>query len=666
MAGSTHHNRGTLQVLIAAALLLFLLTPKLRIATRRLMLALFVACAVQTPAIAATPEPSTAVALDPALPYIDLTGRVGVLVDQEQRLTIDAVRAYPTRDRFETPQQTSNDLNFGFSDAIYWLRIDVVTPALTSADAGTTTDTQWLLEIAYPPLDWAALYIGDAAEPIVTGDRQPFSEHPYPHRNLVFPLQLEAGQPTTLWLQVQSVGTLTIPLSLWRHDAFAEHNQRSYAVLALYYGISVTLLLYNLLLYFAIRKRSYLEYTLCTLGMIIGQLTLNGFGNQFVWPEATWWGHVALPFGMAIGGLFGALFTRSFLGTRKAAPRLDKVLTVIALAYMLTAIATLALPYRYGATAVALLGPLFACTALLCGLHCARQHHPQARIYLMAWAALLIGAAILGMRFLGWLPSNSFTLYALQVGSVAELLLLSFALADRINSARRAHSRAKTRALSAKKRLIRTLANSQQVLEQQVTERTRELVEANEKLIEKERHLQHLANHDPLTGLTSRLLLDDRIHHSLRRARRQNQGIGVLLIDLDAFKPVNDCYGHAAGDQVLIEVARRICASVRNVDTVARYGGDEFVVVLEQVFDCEDVQRVVASINHAFDQPFEITGASIRLTASVGMAVFPPDGDTSAALLKAADKSMYGVKNLKKVQNALRQSIPLTLSVQQN
>lgn len=636
---------------------LLLLIKDFRAGVWRFALVILLTGATALSANATTLDAPAAVILDPNLDRIDLAGRVQVLVDREQRLSIDAVRDGPARGDFALPPPAPGELNFGYSDAVYWLRIDVAAPL---AEADAATDAQWLLEVAFPSLDRVALYVGDAAEPVVAGDRQPFSARPYPHRNLVFPLQLEAGQRTTLWLQLRSEGTLTIPLTLWRGDAFAAHDQWSYAVLALYYGAIVTLLVYNLLLYVAIRKRSYLEYALCTAGMIIGQLTLNGFGNQFVWPGSTWWGHVALPFGMAMSGMFGALFTCSFLGTRKAAPRLDALLTATALAFGLTAIATLILPYRYGAIAVALLGPVFTCVALACGLHCLRLRRPQAHIYLMAWAAVLVGVAILGMRSLGWLPTNPFTLYALQAGSMAELLLLSFALAHRINTARRANSRARARALSAKKRLIRAFQRSQRLLEQQVAERTRELAHVNQSLTEKERHLQHLASHDPLTGLTSRLLLDDRMQHSLRRARRQNQGVGVLLVDLDGFKPVNDRHGHAAGDQVLVEVARRIRGCVRTEDTVARFGGDEFVVVLEDVFDIDDVQHVALSINHAFEHPFEVPGASVNLRASVGMAVSPRDGDTPAALLKAADKSMYGIKKLKLVQHALGQDSALT------
>lgn len=635
---------------MSIAAILFLLPPGVRTTAARLTLALLAACAAPLSATAAPPQAQGAVVLDPASSRVDLAGRMSVLADREGRLTIDALRTGAAREQFTPPASASGDLNFGYSDATYWLRIDLEMPHMPDA----ATDTRWLLEVAFPSLDRVALYVGDASAPLVAGDRQPFAQRPYPHRNLVFPLRLEAGRPTTLWLQVQSTGAVTIPLTLWRADAFAENDQLAYTVLAIYYGIITTLLLYNLLLYFAMRKRCYLEYALCTAGMIVGQLTLNGLGNQFVWPQATWWGHVALPLGMAMSGMFGALFTCGFLGTRRAAPRLDALLNATALAFALVIVTTMTLPYRYGAAAVALLGPLFALIALACGLHCARLGRPQARIYLLAWAAVLVGAAILGMRSLGWLPTNAYTLHALQAGSAAELLLLSFALADRVNTARRASTRARTRALSARKRLIRAYRGVQQSLEQKVAERTRELAEVNEKLTEKERHLQHLAGHDPLTGLTSRLLLGDRIRHSLRRARRQNQGIGVLLVDLDGFKPVNDRHGHLAGDQVLIEVARRIRACVRDEDTVTRYGGDEFVVVLEDVFDGDDARRVAASIGRAFDHPFEVPGASIALAASVGQAVFPRDGDTPGALLKAADKSMYGIKKLKNVRHAPR------------
>ncbi|MCL4759821.1 MAG: GGDEF domain-containing protein [Rhodocyclaceae bacterium] len=593
------------------------------------------------PGAFAQAEAPAGVVLDPARASIPLAGRLSVLEDPEHRYTIADVRG-ALREGFIPAAADAPSPNFGYTKSAWWLRIDLAPAEGAAAD-------DWLLEVAFPLIDRIELYIGDAARPLVAGDRLPFGFRPYAHRNFVFPLAdlPMPDTPVSLWLRVESEGTLTVPLTLWQAQALAHHSQTSYTALALYYGAILALLLYNLLLYFAIRDRSYLEYVLCVAGMLIGQLSLNGFGNQFLWPESTTWGHIAGPFGFAVCGLFAAAFTRSFLGTRACAPVLDRLLMLFVLLFALAAASLTYYPYRFGAMAASALGPLFAILAVACGLHCYRRRQPGAGIYLIAWAMVLLGAAITGARNFGLVPTNAFTLYALQVGSVLDLLLLSFALASRINAMRQERAEAQAQALEAKEQLVHGLQRSEQQLAQRVAERTQELAEVNEQLREKERHLQHAAHHDPLTGAANRLLLGERIIHALNRARRHNLRIAVLLVDLDGFKPVNDRYGHTVGDELLVAVAQRIRAVLRAEDTVARIGGDEFVVMLEDIFDTDDVQRVVSSISRELAHVFDLSEGSVRLGASVGYALFPEDGDSPESLVKAADKRMYGIKKSK-------------------
>lgn len=193
--------------------------------------------------------------------------------------------------------------------------------------------------------------------------------------------------------------------------------------------------------------------------------------------------------------------------------------------------------------------------------------------------------AAYGLRFalrnLGWLPGNFLTLHPMQLGSALEMLLLSFALADRINTLRREKEAAQTEALLANEARLAVLRDSECQLERRVTERTRLLEQANLEWAAHRNALQHLAHHAPLTGLTNRVLLDLRLGHALRASRRTGNGLAVLLIDLDEFKPINDVHGHTVGDEVLREVAEHFQGLIRESDTVARLGGDEFVVVLE-------------------------------------------------------------------------------------
>jgi diguanylate cyclase (GGDEF)-like protein len=149
---------------------------------------------------------------------------------------------------------------------------------------------------------------------------------------------------------------------------------------------------------------------------------------------------------------------------------------------------------------------------------------------------------------------------------------------------------------------------------------------------------------DPLTGLPNRILLDDRIEQALRRSRRSGEPFTLIVVDLDGFKDINDVRGHRAGDSVLRTLARRFEAIMRASDTVARVGGDEFVVLSMEAGSDEAAASLVGRLRHALRRPFRIDGTTIEIDGSIGWAIFPTDGATSDELLSRADGQMYATK----------------------
>lgn len=159
-----------------------------------------------------------------------------------------------------------------------------------------------------------------------------------------------------------------------------------------------------------------------------------------------------------------------------------------------------------------------------------------------------------------------------------------------------------------------------------------------------EQQLVHRAEHDSLTDLPNRGLFMDRLRSGIARAKRNNQPLALLFVDLNDFKPVNDCHGHQTGDRLLRVVAQRLTAAVREVDTVARVGGDEFAVILEAITDADDAAAVAVKIAECIGEPFSIDSHTLRIGASTGIAIFPGDGDEVSALLQHADAQMYRAK----------------------
>jgi diguanylate cyclase (GGDEF)-like protein len=158
------------------------------------------------------------------------------------------------------------------------------------------------------------------------------------------------------------------------------------------------------------------------------------------------------------------------------------------------------------------------------------------------------------------------------------------------------------------------------------------------------KRLNYLAQYDPLTGLINRILFSDRLHSAITRARRDGGLVSLMFLDLDNFKAVNDHYGHVMGDELLKQVAARLTESVRESDTVARIGGDEFTVILEGAQRVEDAGHVATKILRALEVPYRVGNRELHVTASIGISLYPVDGDNAEALLRDADIAMYSAK----------------------
>ncbi len=174
-------------------------------------------------------------------------------------------------------------------------------------------------------------------------------------------------------------------------------------------------------------------------------------------------------------------------------------------------------------------------------------------------------------------------------------------------------------------------------LEAVITTRTRGLEAAN-------RQLRHLATHDALTGLPNRVLLDDRLQQAIAQADRDRRSFAVLICDLDRFKLINDSLGHRAGDELLQEVARRLVTVVRAADTVARFGGDEFVLIGTSIDEADDAAELAARVMDVLQAPVRIAAIDIHASPSIGIAIYPHDGASMQTLLAHADAAMYSAK----------------------
>jgi len=385
--------------------------------------------------------------------------------DKQGTLKFDDIRGAQMLPRFQPVPQEGHGSNFGLTSSAIWLKITLDTKASTPAD--------WLLEIAYPPLDKFELYMPTKAggfDVQTGGDSYPFAHRPIPHRNYIVPVHLQPGQPSVMYLRIESEGTVAAPATLWQAAALWQHDMATYAVLSVYFGILVGLLLYNLLLFFSVREAAYLLYVCFAASMAVGQAALSGFGAQFIWSDWTWWNSISPPVGLSMAAIFGTWFARDFLSSRQRMPRTDKWIVTLLVGWGLAVLAALTLRYTVSSYMVTILAVLSVTTMVVVGVVAIKREFAGARYFFTAWAVLLVGVATLTLHNTGVLPSNIVTSNGLLIGSALEMVLLSFALGDRINVARRFKEQAQAR-IAAEHAMVEALKQSQNHLRMVLEER---------------------------------------------------------------------------------------------------------------------------------------------------------------------------------------------------
>ena len=395
----------------------------------------------------------------------NLAPHVSFLEDAAANLSLDEVLQPAQQARFRPMRDNGPAANFGLTRAAIWLRVELQAPPGSAPD--------WLLELAYPPLDHLQLFAPDGRggwQRQLGGDLEPFAARAVAHRNHVLPVRLAPGQTTALYLRLASEGVVAAPLHLWRMEALWKNDQANYAVLSLYFGLLLGLLAYNLLLFVSVRDPAYLVYVLFVASMGVTQAALTGLGSQFLWPQQLWWNGVAPHVGVTLAGVFALMFARRFLQSADSMPVVDRVLLAMAGLWLLAFVAAVALPYVVSSWMLMLLAPVGVLALMLSGVLAMRRGHGGARHYLAAWTVLLVGVFVLFLHNAGFVPSNRLTANSLLIGSALEMVLLSFALADRINVARRFREQAEAR-IEAEHAMVEILSDSERRLKTVLEER---------------------------------------------------------------------------------------------------------------------------------------------------------------------------------------------------
>ena len=407
---------------------------------------------------------------------IPFTGK-DVMIGRYLEIAEDPSSSYTIQDldKLNFQKSTQDAPNFGFSSSTWWIKFTV---------KNDTHDKNLYLELGYPLIHSAELFPADDVTAVqrVSG-HDSFYARSTKHQNLVFRLKIDKGKSRTYYFKIKEETQIVLPLFLRNQGGFFDAVLTSEILAGIYTGILFVMMLYNLFLYFSIREDSYLYYVLYILFIGLAQLTLTGYGFKMIWPRQPEFNYLAPTLFSALSGLFAVMFFRNFLNTRQKTPVLDKGLSIIVIAYILSlAFKIIGIEFiSYMLTNLA--GVCSVILAIVVSAILSYQNYRPAKFFLIAWSIFFLGLSLFVLRNLNILPFNTFTNYTMQAGTAIEVILLSFALADKINVLKKEKELSQEQALLISMENERIITEQNVVLERNVEERTRELRQTNMELI---------------------------------------------------------------------------------------------------------------------------------------------------------------------------------------
>lgn len=553
-----------------------------------------------------------------------IAGQVQVLEDPQG--TLDDVRALQQHEGWRTLAEDA--IRLGPSRSDFWLRVRLIN---SGQDRGTFVLA--LGAIRQDHVRWRVLDPQGRLEfERDTGDRLPRESRPIDSPAMALPLQLAAGDWRDVYVRIRAHDGLIepMPVQVSGEQAFHRQERAHLALLALYSGALLSLLLYNFVLYASTRRVEFAAYVTYGVGLLLWNLAYFGVGFEWFWRDEPVLNHQLPLVGGAIAHAGAWWFVPAYLRLHERADLRGTVRAYHLAALGHLACGALALTDRYtlatfGAFAIGL--PMLLYTPWL-SWRLARQGQREGVFLGVATAAPVLALVVFYVQLFGWATYSPWGQYSIQLGSFVEMCLLALGLADSMNTLKAQKLAAEQQALAAQ----RALSSS---LEQQVGERTLALEHAN-------RRLGQLAVTDELTGAFNRRRFNE-VLGAATAAQASRCAWALAMFDLDHFKRYNDHYGHLAGDQVLRGFAHALQGNLRQSDIICRWGGEEFILLLKDTGSSTARQLAEKIRQQTEEAVFPFNGVNLRVTTSIGVTELQGD-DSMDRLIGRADRALYRAK----------------------
>jgi diguanylate cyclase (GGDEF)-like protein len=508
-----------------------------------------------------------------------------------QPLDLAQAQALHRAGKFQAGQQQV--LNFGIGAPPVWLRLALHSPGDQVVAMRVIAGTTWLDSIALYQLQG-----GQLMAQAHSGDEQASAPGLTPALGFVFPLDVPPGA-SELFLRVASVDPMVLPLELLTPEQLAQRQLQTGYFYGFVYGFLLALCSYNLLLFVGLRQRSYLYYGLYLATLVAMNMAYTGHGHAWFWPSSVLFQRYVIVVLMLLFGCSGLLFAARFLALAEHAPRALRAVQWLCGAALLIMMLAVLSAWHYVAVQLAFcFVALFTVTMVGLGLLTLRRGRQAGFYFLVAALCGMLGTLVTALSTWSVLPFRLWTFHALEIGFMLEASLLALALAYWVRQQQEA-------AL----------------------------------------HAEQIARLDPLTQLRNRRAFMEQAAAPWSTALRSGRPISMAVLDLDHFKQINDEMGHSAGDSALVKVARLLDQGCRAGDILARWGGEEFVLLMPETDlaqACVLAERLRLAIEKS--RP-ALNNVAPALTASIGVA---ERGDALRLedLINAADAKLFEAKHL--------------------
>ncbi len=561
-------------------------------------------------------DSSPVINLDDRYYSYNLNKHLRFLEDKNSNLTIEQVSSSEFSNQFQPSK--IDPPNFGYTSSTYWARLQL--------QNSSNRDTKWILSIEHPHLDRISLYVTDAQDKWTvktTGVIYPFSSREISDRLPAFSINTSTQTDRYIYLRFQSTTPIIIQTYLRETIVFWQYRTTQNIWLGTINGILIFAILYNLSLFASLKEQVYLYYALFVLGAFTAFLTYDGFGIQYLWPNAVWWNKYAVPIMILFSFISLIEAIKLFLETKKYLPKWHQVLHAYQGLLAVLLVCLFVFPFQLVLTIGLLVCLSSCCLAIALGSFAYLRGYLPARYYLLSFSCFQITFSVYMLSILRIIPNYEWLKDSYRIGTVAFVILLSLALADRINLLKTEKIRVQKLALREKDMLNEDLKRSQ------------------EQLLEREKQLEYDVFHDSLTGLANRNWITQRLLDLLK----QQQKFAILFIDLDRFKVINDSLGHLVGDELLRLATQRMQSILPDIGILTRFGGDEFVILMEEYIDLESLTKLADLIQMQLQLPFNLRNYELFISASVGIALATEEYSEPDEILRDADLAMYKAKH---------------------